>query len=137
MRTIRFRGKRLGDGTWCFGDLLSGICDDLHIQNIKDGNSGYRGPIEVDKETVGQFTGLPDITGKDVYESDLWERNGFIGVIMFRFSEWQIQYTPSSDSIQYPSFYSNIGTGKVIGNIYDNPELLLDSTAPEISQKNP
>lgn len=57
MRTTKFRAKVL-DGTWFIWELLSPI-------DIKDLE-----PV-IDKETIGQFTGLLDKNGKEIYEGDI------------------------------------------------------------------
>lgn len=61
MREIKFRGKRLDNGEWLYGSLviLNGryfIFDDVN---------------EVDPTTVGEFTGLKDKNGKEIYEGDV------------------------------------------------------------------
>lgn len=68
---------------------------------------------------VEQFTGLTDKNGKKIFDGDKWSRDGYVGVIEFRHSQWQIATLPESKSIQYPSFYSNAKTGETIGNIHD------------------
>jgi hypothetical protein len=78
----KYRGKRVGDGVWINGDLIHGIAKDLHIQNLN--SKGYRAPVEVDPETVGQFTGLQDKDRKDIYEGDLWSWEGEVGSIFHK-----------------------------------------------------
>ncbi len=142
MRTIKFRGKRVDKDELVFGDLLTGMGYKKgkfyilpHLTYYpSDCNSldGY----EVETETVGQFTGLYDKDGKEIYEGDLIEVNGrLFGVV-----EWHKDgyffindtivgirsdggsYSPIGEMVRY---FSNHGHDfSVIGNIHDNPELL-------------
>ncbi len=80
--------------------------------------------VEVDPKTIEEYTGHKDKNDIEVYGGDVWERDGFIGVVEFKFAQWSINHLPSSNSIQYPAFYSNAKTGIIIANIYENPELL-------------
>ena len=55
---IKFRAKRLNEpkGEWIYGDLLHGLDDFCYIQNLSNPpSSGYRGAIDVDPKTVGQY----------------------------------------------------------------------------------
>ncbi len=72
-----------------------------------------------------QYTGLKDKNGKEIYEGDRWQygKGGFIGIVEFKYSQWQFTEAPDSPCTSYPYFYSNAERGEVIGNIYENPEL--------------
>lgn len=114
-REIKFRAKSL-DGIWEYGDLHL-RSKHPHIHNL------IGAKIYIDPDTVGQFTGLHDKNGKEIYEGDIfnlgsksilyqvvWHDTGIIGK--------QI----------HASCYAGLEHWKekilVIGNIYDNPELL-------------
>lgn len=66
-REIKFRGKQIDNGEWVYGYLA----DEDYINDI---NSIDLSSIEVDRDTIGQFTGLLDKNGKEIYEGDIVER---------------------------------------------------------------
>ena len=122
MRTIRFRGKSQKTGEWLYGDLIRNVEGAFAIVPPYEisMNNYYRNYV-VDKETIGQFTGLCDESGKAVYEGDLlrgydnnviavvWSDACFCGCISNTIVSLRILDVEDRD---------------VIGNIYDNKELL-------------
>ena len=133
-REIKFRGKRIDNGEWVYGDLLqpTEICDIYEISNCES-IDGTR--YEVIPETIGQYTGLHDKNGKEIYEGDIvkyetfWEGDceyeGGMAVIYWDnedtgfYCECQ-EYHYSLDMFNLTRNLSP----EIIGNIYDNPELL-------------
>ena len=140
-REILFRGKDCATRRWLYGDLRQwsekrkGICD-----------YESKRTSEVISETVGQYTGLTDKNGKKIFEGDLLngfqypfycsesdEHNYFAEVIWFtgncafglythKHSTAKVKGISAGDADFIEDFNSD--DWEVIGNIYDNPELL-------------
>lgn len=137
MRTIKFRGKRL-NGKW----KVSGTLTQMQDGRIRLGGYAVYG------ETLSQFTGLYDRNDKEIYEGDILElsdRNTHIELVVVEhgYYGWTF-YNPqtvkfNSDGSHAYRAVENarfmFGTGKVVGNIYDNPELMRGGSNYESSRK--
>lgn len=69
MRDYKFRGKVLNTEDWVCGNLLSYPDDELYLIEFKMDNMYLR--KQVDPKTIGQFTGLYDRLGIEIYVHDL------------------------------------------------------------------
>lgn len=130
-REIKFRGKRLDNGKWEIGDLVH-VEGGALILPIGKGWDQHR----VDPNTVGQFTGLKDNNGRDIYEGDIIECVDSHGEPVRHFVEfcerrgYYAQYFAGHSPLPayeagpiYQDYIDEFGK-YVIGNIHDNPELL-------------
>ncbi|MEA4805115.1 YopX family protein [Acetobacterium wieringae] len=142
MREILFRGKRTDTGEWVEGDLLK---HDNRIGIHNQLGDGTMNVVDVDPETVGQYTGLKDSTGKRIFEGDILEfedlgeegyecKEGFDFIntasVVFNNGRFELENFWSDNSgvleemnDDHEDFISIFAYSKIIGNIHDNPEL--------------
>lgn len=116
MRECIYRGKRKDNGEWTYGYLFC-IWERAYI--LWGMTNDVPNMIEVDPETIGQFTGLIDKNGKKVFEGDIVEIDGKHYEVKYMLGQFFV-------GINMPIAYKRFDC-EVIGNIHDNPELLKDS----------
>ena len=131
MREILFRGKRNDSSEWVYGNFVRGCVDDF-AYIVEFGNKELcRNYVEVIPETVGQYTGLTDKNGKKIFEGDIVsEMPPMNSVSYIGYVVWDEEATLFRVVFGNPSNCCILGTYSrsytVIGNIYDNPELLKE-----------
>lgn len=126
MREIKFRGKRLDNGEWIEGDLLR---MNYHWFIFPDPAPEGIDKYEVDPATVGEYTGLKDRNGKEVYEGDVIKipetdfNAEIIGRVLFEEDAYYI--IPLRGGHLWGLHWSlRKHDAKIIGNIHDNPKFL-------------
>ncbi len=152
MRTIKFRGKvknlhdshccgDLNDGTWVVGDLEIHRKDERKIIHFYKEDGSYYRQYDVDENTIGQFTGLLDKNGNEIYEGDIVIIQEFkkpLGVVTWHDCGYFFIDTTNGEWKHFGNRFRPLGEIvdvvriqiEVIGNIHDNPELLKKITLP-------
>lgn len=148
-REIQFRGKKSDNGEWIIGDLIT----TPFIRNETQQNIIYilditkadydcfedltedNGIYEVDTETVCQYTGRTDKNGRKIFEWDIVRRTDLhnakepsVGFIKYdaENTAFLIHWT---DIINCSATFPWKDRIEIIGNIFDNPELLKGGRA--------
>ena len=120
MRKILFRGKRTDNDAWVEGFYQEYPTGYVHIQ------SEYNDWFPVYPETVGQFTGMLDINGNKIFEGDIMKTaiggiTQHTGVV--KFSDGSFGLRCEDNNGYFLCFVA--GSYTIIGNIHDNPELMI------------
>ena len=136
MREILFRGKTY-NGEWIYGDVVQ--FPTHGIVRIVEQEPSYK-DAEVDSETVGQYTGLTDKSGKKIFEGDILsiaQKGNGIGdyfypplkypsnaIVKWDKCSWMWEIIAEQRYyLTFPDAWCHFEC-KIIGNIHDNPELL-------------
>ncbi len=155
----KFRGKRIDNGEWVYGNLIysSDACKEYETLIIPQKNAdgfttdyasngenkesyGFDNWFCVVPETVGQYTGLKDKNGKEIYEGDIVTYENFSHAVYGAIAFGKIEVTAGGHQGFYIEWQNN-GENKwrewwrqdiynwnkdveVIGNIHENKELL-------------
>lgn len=138
-----YRAKRVDTGEWVEGSLVTGVffrlgqeipymfCPNLADYDCFEDFSEENGIFEVEPSTICQCTGLRDKNGKLIWENDICDRKEqYPEIIKYCGGDWTLDYSYASYR-ESGVCYCNLGFYteerkciEVIGNIFDNPELL-------------
>lgn len=132
MREILFRGKRIDNGEWVEGALLDGENHCLIGQSIKFSPDILHEcklvGFEVGRKTICQYTGLTDKNGRKIWENDIVEITEEVDdryiVLWDKDAAGYVLIQNGDTMYDFNDYYST--DMRVIGNIFDNPELMED-----------
>lgn len=130
-REIKFRGKDFLKEEWVYGDLVK----TKNFVAIKKTNGDYFHPTQVSPNTVGQYTGLKDKDGREIYEGDILQYIGkrkdnmnkvYRRKVVFHEGMFALlsKELPAYSALNYHCMEDGRSAWSVIGNIHDNPELI-------------
>lgn len=138
MREILFKAKRLDNGKWVEGSLISTEDNSGFILRSKTKAFVPKGTntfcstecYEIDQTTICQFTGLTDKNGRKIWENDIVNRTDLhvVSEPSIGFIEYDLENTSFlihwTNKVEYSPTYHWKDKLQVIGNIFDNAELL-------------
>lgn len=151
MREILFRAKAINrgpnreyrtnykNGDWVYG-LITKLYNDIYkdILPAEMRNTDEVSGIEVDYKTIGEYTGLKDKNGERIFEGDIvtyadavadfegYHDDVFLNCGEVGISAWDGIYFTNRQTVDMSDLYESetMVDCEVIGNIFDNPELL-------------
>lgn len=124
MRKIRFRGRLILPHTWVYGGI---VIEGENAIIYPDETNGEVG-LYIEPDTVGQYTGVNDDNGEEIYEGDILKAKDIFGnefecVVVFDNNYHHAFGLRDICRSWYHFNFREIESMTIIGNIHDNPEL--------------
>ena len=138
MREILFKAKRIDNGKWvegCYQKRYDLLDNEEHLIFRADSHTVWE-YVEVDPETLCQFTGLCDKNGNKIWENDIFQYTDEAMVTqkdLIEYNETHASFVRlrNTEKLGFQYLWIDEATcnhGEVIGNIFDNKELLLEES---------
>lgn len=127
MREILFKAKRKDNGEWAEGLLV--FLTKINLANAETVLAIQRfalGSVEIDDSTICQYTGLTDKNGNKIWENDVVKDTDIHLLGSVEYDEEHGMYVINEVNDGYQNFQEFWSCTEVIGNIFDNPELLKE-----------
>jgi uncharacterized phage protein (TIGR01671 family) len=120
-REIKFRGKRTDNGEWVYGYYY--VERSIHFIVTQEQLPTH---YEIDPKTVGEYTGLRDKNGKEIYEGGVIKTSSFPhgerSDIVIKYDESMGAFAGYVDG-RFNDWLANYRDFEKIGNIHENPNL--------------